>query len=255
MHYNNYQARLEIYQKSPWLFDDAPSKVLAFINLCVYPYKFEVVYNTLRTQPRISANIYDCVKGTITGLLVLTNRQHKESQMSVDNYVIDFITFIRSDKKDDPVRFLLSMRRYMPRFMFFVGLQVAFGIDWRTLVYDLLELQNKPQCKSYHSVFTNRYGRSLLHAYIIWKQYREPHDEDYEAGVNDVLTLLDKFANMKTNIGRESLQLLFEGLQANLPSWNAGVRAKAAWAIDSAQDGLTIINRQFTDFKYKQVQG
>jgi hypothetical protein len=255
MPYNKEPKRQELLRLMPWLFDDCESKVLQFINLCIYPQKFELLYDTLRTQDRISADNYESVKGTITGLLVLTHRQHAESKISVDAYVIDFIRFIRSDKKPDPVRFLLSMRVYFPRFLLAVGLQTSFGVDWRTLVTEVLSLENKPQLKSYHSLFGNKYLRTLVHAYIVWKNYRDTHDPDYEEGTNDLLTLLDKYSKLKTNDGRESTQALFEALQSNLPSWSVDARKKAAWAIDSAQDGYEMINRQFSDWKYKQVQG
>jgi len=253
--YNNEPARRKLLAETPWLFDDCESKVLSFINLCIYPQKFELLYNTLRNQPRISANDYESVKGAITGMLVMNNRQHRESMLSVDNYVIDFIKFIRSDPKDDPVRFLLSMRRYFPRFLFAIGINVAFGLDWKTVVTDCLDLSQKPNPGTYHGVLCHRYLRNLLYAYIIWKTYREPHDPDYKLGENDLLTLFDKYTKLKTCLGRETLQSLYTYLSESLPSWNVGVRQKAAWAIDSAQDGYAMVNRQFTDWKYKQVQG
>lgn len=255
MHYNNQQARENLLAKMPWLFDDSQSKVLSFVNLCIYPHKFELLWHTLRTQERITEASYNAVKGVICALMVMNNRMHKEKDISVDAYVIDFIKIIRSCTDDNPVKFLLSMRAYMVRFMFIVGLRVAFGVDWRELVYQVLELKNKPQNRSYHSLFTNLYIRTLLHAYICWKNYREPHDPDYESGTNDILTLLENYSKLKKNLGYESTLKLFEALQSGLPSWSVDSRRKAAWAIDSAQDGFSMINRQFTDWKYKQVQG
>lgn len=255
MHYLNQYKREELTKKNPDIFANAPSRVLAFINLCIYPYKFEMIYQSVKTQERISEKTFDCIKGVITGLLVLVHRKHKDVHVSVDEYVIDFIKFIKSDSVGDPVKFLLSMKAYMLRFMFLRGLQVSFGIDWRQMVTEALELKKAPTSSSFHTIFTNTYVRNLLRVYVVWKNYREQHDPDYEAGVNDLNTLLDNAAKFKTSLEREKLVFLFEYLQANLPSWSYTVRRKASWAIDTAQDGYAMINRQFTDYKYKQVQG
>lgn len=198
---------------------------------------------------------YDALKGAILGLLVLVKRKHKDAVASVDNYVLDFISFIRNDTKDDPIKFLLSMRAYMLRYMFLKGLQVAFGIDWKPLVTDALELKRAPLLKNYHSLCTNKYVRNLLRVYVIWKNYRDVHDEGYIAGVNDTNSLLDKASVYKTSLVREQLVSLLEALKENLPSWNYSVRKRAAYAIDTSCDGWEIINRQFTEFRYKQTQG
>lgn len=255
MHYNNQRKRDKLIEKMPDYFEKAPSKVLAFINLCVYPHKFEVAYHNLREHPRISATTYDVLKGAITGLLVLANRQHKESRASVDEYVLDFIEFIRQDKRPDPVRFLLSMKMYLPRYMFVKGLSVAFGVDWRKLVGDALNLNRLPKVENYHSLCTNIYVRNLLRAYVVYKNYRDPHDDDYREGENDVTTLLKKTYEYKTALEPEQMVALFQALQESLPSWSYTIRRKAAWAIDTSQDGWSILNRQFTPFKNQQVQG
>lgn len=255
MWYNNYGKRELIYQQNPDLMDKTESKVMSFINLCIYPYKWELVYDRLRSCERISSETYAATKGAIAGLLVLTNRMHRDYQISVDAYILDFIALVRSDKQGSPMKFLLNMRRYMPRFLFVVGLRIAFGVDWRQLVYDVLKLRSKPQSKTYHSVFCNPYLRKLLHAYVIWKQFRESHDDDYKEGVNDIKTLVDKYSALATNADRETTELLLDALMHSLPSWSVATRTKAAWAIDSAQDGYSMINRQFSDFRYKQVQG
>jgi len=254
-HYNNQPKRVELMKQIPGIFERSPSKVLSFINLCIYPHQFEVVYQSIRRQERISMKTYDALKGVIIGLTVLVKRKHKDTLASVDNYVLDFIGFIRSDKTDDPIKFLLSMRAYMLRYMFLKGLQVAFGIDWKALVTDALELRRTPMSRNYHSLCTNVYVRNLLRVYVIWKNYRETYEEDYVAGVNDTNTLLDKAAEFKTSLDREQLVSLLEALKENLPSWNYSVRKRAAYAIDTCCDGWEIINRQFTDFRYKQVQG
>jgi hypothetical protein len=255
MIYNNQEKRNEIVQQMPDYFSASTSKVLAFINLCVYPQKFEVAYHNLREQPRISATTYDVLKGAITGLLVLANRQHKESRMSVDEYVIDFIEFIRKDTKGDPVKFLLSMKRYMPRYLFIKGLSVSFGVDWRRLVADALDLKKLPKATNYHSICTNLYVRNLLRAYVVYKNYKETHDEGYEQGVNDVETLLKQTYAFKTALPPEKMVALFQALCSYLPNWSYAVRRKVAWAIDTSQDGRAIIERQFTDYRSRQIQG
>ena len=138
-HYNNQYKRDALLEKMPNYFEGQPSPVLAFINLCIFPHKFELVFSNLREQERITKTTYACMKGVIIGLLVLINRQHKDSSFSVDEYVIDFIEFIRNDRVGDPVKFLLSMRHYMVRYMFLKGLQVSFGVDWRRFIADALD--------------------------------------------------------------------------------------------------------------------
>lgn len=255
MHYHNFVQRELIYQKNPDIIDNAESKVMGFINLCIYPYKWELIYDRLRTQERITSETYAATKGVIAGLLVLANRMHREYQISVDAYILDFIALVRSDKQGNPMKFLLNMRMYMPRFLFVVGLRVAFAVDWRQLVFDVLKLRSKPQSKTYHSVFCNPFLRKLLHAYVIWKQFRESHDPDYQAGVNDIKTLVDKYSALSTNKDRGTTEMLLDALLNQLPSWSVATRTKAAWAIDTAQDGYAMVNRQFSDFRYKQVQG
>lgn len=253
--YNNQITREKLQQEIPGIFERSPSRVLSFINLCIYPQQFEVVYESIRKQERISMKTYEALKGTIIGLLVLVKRKHKDSVASVDNYVLDFISFIRNDTKADPIKFLLSMKAYMLRYMFIKGLQVAFGIDWKTLVTASLELKRAPVLRNYHSLCTNTYVRNLLRVYVIWKNYRDVHEDDYVAGVNDTNTLLDKAAAYKTSLAREQLVSLLESLKENLPSWKYSARKRAAYAIDTCCDGWEIINRQFTDFRYKQTQG
>lgn len=255
MIYNKQARRDEIVEQIPGYFDDAPSRVLAFINLCVYPQKFEVAYMNLREHKRISATTYDVLKGAITGLLVLGNRQHKDSRRSVDEYVIDFIDFIRNDRVGDPVKFLLSMKRYLPRYLFIKGLQVAFGLDWRRLVADALDLKKLPKATNYHSMCTNTYVRNLLRAYVVYKNYKEPHDEGFEAGVNDVNSLLRDTYGFKTALSEEKMIALFQALCGHLPNWSYNIRRKASWAIDTSQDARDIIERQFSEYKSKQVQG
>lgn len=181
------------------------------------------------------------------GLIVLVSRKHKDSEIAVDEYIIDFIKFIRSDTVGDPEKFLLSMRRYMFRFMFIVGLRVAFGIDWRDFVSEILELKKKPQINTYHYLFVNVYIRNLLQAYSVWKYYKAPGDEGYVLGVNDLATLAQAQANLKTSLGLEKLTALIEALQQTLPSWNHNIRKQAAWHIDTCHQGIYLRERQYSE--------
>lgn len=254
-YYNNQQQREQLVKKNPGIFERSPSRVLSFINLCIYPQQFELVYNSIRSQERLSVRTFEALKGAILGLLVLSRRKHKDSLISVDHYVVDFVTFIRNDTKADPIKFLLSMRAYMVRYLFLKGLDVAFGLDWRTLVVDALELNSAPNPNNYHSLCTNKYVRNLLRVYVVWKNYRDTYDEGYLEGTNDSNTLLDKAAAYKTSLSREKLVSMLEVMKENLPSWNYGTRRKAAYAIDTSSDAWDMLNKQFTEYRYKQVQG
>jgi hypothetical protein len=247
MHYNNYYAREQLLAHQPGYYDNAMSKVLAFVNLCIYPHKFESVYQTIHDRVKIPAITYDCLKGAIMGLLVMGKRCNTESHHSVDEYVIDFIDFIRQDKRPDPVRFLLSMRMYLPRYLFVKGLKVAFGLDWKVLVADALDLQKLPKCTTYHGLCSNLYVRNLLRAYVVYKFFREPHEEGYKKGENDIVTLTKTACSHKTSFELERMQALVDILLTSLPSWCYNVRRQAAYAIDTSQDGFSIIARSVSD--------
>jgi hypothetical protein len=256
MHYNNKEKRDELQQAMPQYMYSQKSKVLGFINLCIHPHRFETVYSSVRSAVTITNKTYACVQGTVQGLLVLVNRQHRYSLTCIDAYTPDFIDFIRNDTVGDPVKFLLSMRAYMYRYMFLKGLRVAFGINWRVLVFNALELPELPKSHtSYHSLLTNKYVRNLLRAYVVYKNYRTPDDPEYELGVNDVVTLLDKAALAKTSYPRHKVVALFEVLCESLPCLTYSIRRKAAFAIDTCNDAWEQIHYQFNDIRYKNTQG
>jgi hypothetical protein len=253
-HYLNHNKRNELLEKKEskgFHFPKRNGKVLTFVNLAIHPYDWHQVYSSIRNKERVSYANWEAVKGVILALLVLTKRKNKESGKAVDSYVIDFIELIRSDRQGDAEKFLLNMRFYMPRFLFIVGLQVSFGIDWRTAVCKALEKPNKPQPKTYGALFVNPYLRSLLYAYVIYKQYKQAGDEDYEAGVNDTSTLLDLYSKKAYAISREVLQRLFVYLQESLPAYSAVVRRQASYAIDNAIDGWDNITYDFQEFNKK----
>lgn len=257
MHYRNSEERERLLKDNPGLFTDKKEgRVLQFINLCIHPYDFRIIFRTLRTEARVSLKTYNALKGTIAGMLVLTNRKNAHSFYSIEQYVLDFIDFIRKYPRDNAEGFLLAMKMYMPRYLCLRGLEASFGIDWRQLVTDALELKNMPNPKSFHSLFTGYYPAFVLRAYLVWKQYKEPTDEGYKEGVNDLLTLLEKHRKFKTEARQmpfERFSMLFTALKESLPSWNASVRVKAAFAIDTAQDGRAIVERPFSSLREEKA--
>jgi len=240
MHFNNKIIRDELLKKNPHLAD-SKHKVLAFINLCIYPIRFEQVYSHIRQTNLIANSSYDALKGAIVGLLVLVKRKGRFAQTIAEEAALDFIDFIRMDKKPDAEKFLLNLRNYMPRYLFAKGLQVAFNVDWKEIVFDGLELNKLPKSKTYHSMFTNRYLRDLLQCYIVFKKFRDVYDEDYKLGENDLPTLLAQH-QQKSSLSEGQFQALFNTLLKSLPSWNLSTRKKAAMAIDNFLDGYYIIN-------------
>jgi hypothetical protein len=173
----------------------------------------------------------------------------------VDSYILDFIEVIRIHTSPDPSDFLLSIRRYLPRFLFAVGLRVAFNIDWRDVVTDALDLNKRPQPATMSGLFANKYLRNLLYAYCVWKLFREPWDADYEKGTNDILTLLDKYATLKTALTRGELEVLFTALSSLLPSYSLDIRKRAWYMIDTAQDAYHLRFLNFNEPMYRKTQG
>lgn len=254
-HYNNCRAREALLIKKEakgYVYPEKEHAVLAFVNLSIAPYNWEQIYESVRKKERVSERNWECLKGVILAMLVLTKRRNKSSVHATDAYIIDFIELIRSDRQGDAEKFLLNMRFYFPRFQFVVGLQAAFGLDWRELVTNTLELRNKPQPKTYGSLFVNKYLRSLMYAYIVWKHYLSPDEAGYEAGVNDINTLLDEYAKRAYAISREVLQRLFVRLQESLPSYAYNVRRQASYAIDNGIDGWQNIQYNYNEFSSKQ---
>jgi hypothetical protein len=247
VYYNNQYERERIKEASPLPIKHP--RIGQFVNLCIHPYRWELIYSNLKKQQQISMKDYEAAKGAVMGLIVACRRRTHASGAAVDQYIIDFIKLVQSDRQNDPEKFLYNMTHYWRRFQLMVGLQVAFGIDWRALVVDCLELKKPLQFSTYHSILSNPYARSLLHAYIIYRKFREPVDEDYELGVNDLATLMDKYGKSKAGVGNYKLQLLFNALLESLPSWNCDIRQKAGWAIDGAEDGRALIERQYSKFR------
>jgi hypothetical protein len=256
MHYNNKIIRDEIIRKNPHLLD-TKHKVLCFINLCIYPIRFEQVYFHIRSTNLIATSNYDALKGAIVGLLILAKRKGRFAQTIAEEAALDFIDFIRMDKKPDAEKFLLNFRNYLPRYLFAKGLQIAFNVDWREVVFDGLELRKMPKHSTYHGMFSNKYLRDLLQCYIVYKKFRDVHDDDYKVGENDLPTLLAQY-QQKSSLSEGQFQALFNTLMKSLPSWNLSTRKKAAMAIDNFLDGYYIINvplNSYLEAKANQQNG
>jgi hypothetical protein len=241
MHYNSKTVRDELLKKMPNAFDFQKHKVLSFINLCIYPIRWEHVYDRIRNQPTITQTTYDGLKGAIAGMLVLCKRKNRFFNNIVDETVVDWCTYIRMDKKPEPERFLLNWCHYMNKYLFAKGLQVAFNIDWRIIVFDALDLQKMPKPKTYNSLFSNKYLKELIKCFVVYKRFREKQDEDYEEGKNDLLTLYNQQKD-KSILKPEQFDNLYDTLVKSLPSWNTSVRKKASFAIEHFLDGYYLIN-------------
>ena len=245
MHYNNLYDRQLIIEKTGL----EQKGILSFVNLCIYPYDFATIYHRIQERDQIQFNDYEALKGAITALLVLIKRKNRNNNAAVDIFVVDFVNYIRSDTKTrDPLKFLMSINRYLPRYLCVSGLNYAFGIDWKTLVVETLDLNRSLEYSSYHSLFTNLYIRSLMMTFVAWKNFRYSHEEGYEYGVNDIDTLLTKAASYKKSLSRDKIEKLFDRLLKVLPSWNVQTRRKVGWSVDTMQDGWYIINRPSQDW-------
>jgi hypothetical protein len=241
MHFNSKTVRDELLKKMPNDFDLTKHKVLSFINLCIYPLRWEHVYDRIRNQQAITQTTYDGLKGAIAGMLVLCKRKNRFYHNIVDETVVDWCTYIRMDKKPNPERFLLNWCHYMNKYLFAKGLQVAFNVDWRIIVFDALTLKKLPKPQTYNSLFTNPYLKELIGCFVIYKRFREKHDEEYEEGKNDLLSLYNK-QKAKSKLKPEQFDALYDTLVKSLPSWNTAVRKKASFAIEHCLDGYYLIN-------------
>jgi hypothetical protein len=244
MHFNNKNVRDELLKKMPNHFYFNNKKVLGFINLCIYPLRFELIYSQIRENSIIANTTYDGLKGALAGMLVLTRRKGRFYQNIVDEAIVDWVEFIRMDKTPNAEKFLLNFRNYMPRYLLIKGLKIAFNVDWREVVFNALTLKQLPKPRTYHSLLTNQYLREIMKSYIVYKKFRECNDEDYKEGVNDLVTIFNEQL-AKSTLKPDQFTSLYDTLVASLPSWNTSVRKKAAFAIDNFLDGYYIINVSF----------
>lgn len=233
MHFNNKAVR-DALEKQIELetgvnpFKASPRRFCTYVNLCLHPYTWEQTYYHLRQRKTISLTTWSCLSGAVLALFINLNRKTGETTQTVAEVVPDFVEYIRSDKTNDPWKFLLSMRRYLPRFITVKAL-ARVGLDWRKLSVELMGAYKTPKPATYHTLFTNIYVRSLVKAMVVFRLYRTTGDADYQPGVNDIITLVEKEAKSKKCISAAHLLNLVERLQETLPSWSVSARARACY--------------------------
>jgi hypothetical protein len=210
------------------MFEGVEKRFCVWVNLCLYPHTWEQTYASLRKPGRISFKAWESLGGAIMALFVNCNRCTAFTKEMVGECQPDFVEYIRADRVGDPWKFLLSMRRYLPRYLAIKSLQKV-GIDWRTVAVEQMGAKVKPRLSSYHSLFTNVYVRSILKALVVFRQYRTPGDEDYSLGTNDVASLVAKESASNKCVAFEKLLPVVELLQTTLPSWSVSARGRACF--------------------------
>lgn len=257
MHYNHAYKREQIRQKyldkGIDLFD-TDNIYSVYINLCIHPYKWESVFANIRERPHINQRDYFALLGTIKALLINTKRAKKESTRMSAELAPDFIDFIRNDRVGNPWKFILSMRRYVPRYLIMRGLQ-DFGIDWRDLAFDHMGAKYKPQPKSYHTLFTNLYLRTIVKALGVFAAVREPHDADYECGVNDVASLIKKESNSTKCKSPEILERTYLFLRESLPSWSPQVRGQVTYYLSNLLPVTYLVEKRLYGRQHENIIG
>jgi hypothetical protein len=247
MHFNYGRRREQITQdyadKGVDLFADHGSRWRAYINLCIHPYKWEQVYGSIRENKRIPNMTWNALLGALHGTLVYIKRSRVESHRMCAEIAPDIVEFIRSDSKGDPWKFLLSMMRYFPRYFIMRGLK-TFGIDWREVAVTCMGATHKPNPKTYHSLFTGLYIRTLVKAITVYTQQRDIHDSEYELGKNDRHSLLVRESASTKCKGYHELNATVEYLEQALPSWNQKTRAQVAYYLSHALPLHYLVEKQ-----------
>lgn len=233
MYYNGQKDRERLMQEfeereGHSMFADVSKRFCVWINLCLHPYTWEQTYASLRKPGRISFRAWENLGGAIMALFVNINRCTPFTKEMVGECQPDFVEYIRADRVGDPWKFLLSMRRYLPRYIAVKSLQRA-GIDWRLLATECMGAKVKPKISSFHSLFTNLYVRSILKALVVFRQYRTPGDEDYSLGTNDIASLVAKESSSNKCVSFDKLLPVVERLQESLPSWSVSARARTCF--------------------------
>jgi hypothetical protein len=235
MHYNSAAKRARIeeeYRQKGVELYDTNAKLAVYINLCIHPYKWEWVYDTIRTRGQIPDKCYYAMLGAIYGVMINIKRAKRESAQVSNEIAPDIIDFIRNDKTNDPWRFILSMRRYLPRYIILRGLS-TFGINWREVATEVMGARQEPQPKTYHSLLTNLYVRTLIKALGVFVAVRDENEQEYEYGVNDVATLLARESNSTKCKSKEALENTYFYLREALPSWNCQTRGRVAFYLSN----------------------
>lgn len=205
-------------------------KYQSYINLCLHPYTWEDTYTGIKNNRKISLVNWNCLLGTLMGMLLSAHKKTEHTLPMLSEMAVDFIDYIRIDKGNDPWRFLLSMKRYLPRYCLIKSLKTV-GIDWRDVAYELLGAKHKPAYSSYHSLFTNTHVRTMIKAMVVFKQMRSTQDTDYLPGVNDKHSLLLRESASTKCHSYMRLETVVDLYLATLPSWNTSIRAKVAYYI------------------------
>lgn len=226
----------------------------AYINLCLSPFNWEDTYLSIKSGRKISINTWDCLLGTIMGMMLSLHRNTEHTIPLLSEVAIDFVDYIRIDKGSDPWRFLLSMRRYLPRYMLMRSL-LSVGIDWREVAYEMLGAKSKPSYSSYHSLFTNNYIRTMIKATTVFKKMRTSEDPDYQPGVNDKHSLLLQQSLSKKCLSYEKLETVVDLYLVALPSWNTSIRAKVCYYISFLQPLHELFEKQMLPSTETRILG
>lgn len=228
-HYNDTAKRAALIEQAAargvHLFADTNKhKFCTWLNLCLAPHTWEQTYASVRKQKVLSHVAWECLGGAVLALFVNQNKFNRYTKEVVAEVLPDFVTYIRADKVGDPWKFILSMRRYLPRYITIKALGKA-GVDWRELAVECMGAKTKPRSVTYHSLFTNVYVRSLVKAIVVFRLYRSPGDPEYVVGTNDLDTLITQHAASNKCVAEPELYATIASLQSSLPAWNYRVRA------------------------------
>jgi hypothetical protein len=257
--YNNKEARDNILRRmeaegKPDPFGSNQPKFKNWINLCIHPSDWDTVYKRVKSNTTLSFETWEALQGVVFALLVYMNKSTRETKEVLNDVVIDFVDFIRKDKASDPWRFLHSMRRYYPRYAILKTL-ATFGIEWRTVAYEVMGANFKPSPRSYHSVFTNIYVRTLVKAVVIYKHYRTALDADFDDGVNDMHSLLLLHSASSKCLPYNRLEATVNLLLSVLPNWTPSVRSKVSYMLGYLQPASVLYELQMLPSTERKVLG
>lgn len=257
MHYNNSQKRNQIIRElGNEVFFGTRKKIRGFIQLCIYPYDWEVVFNNIQRGETIRVEDWNCLLGFLYGVHVLIKRRNKYTFEAVVDMAPDFVDFIRNSpsEKENPGyawRFAVQVaRNYMYRYIPIKGL-TRFGVDWRSLAVTHMGATRPPNPRTFSSLLTNKYVRSLVKAMTVFRTYYKSYEEGYEPGVNDIVTLLEKHSSSSKCIDYEPFQNTVEYLNIALPSWNHSIRNKVGYYMDFNLPLTDITEISYEKFSYK----
>lgn len=258
MHYNGKAKRdqllAEMERRGVFPFDEKRNRFVSFINLCIHPYDWATCYHQVRNRKQISSQTWEAFNGAIFATFVIMNKSTGDTKLMLADVALDYIDFIRADKVGDPWKFLMSMRRYFPRYSIIKGL-ASFGLDWREFAYSHLGARCKPTSRSHHTIFTNVYVRTLVKAVVVFKQYRGPEHDDYQPGVNDMHSLLLTHSNSTKCLPYDRLEVAVNELLSLLPTWSPSIRARVNYMLSYMQPAHYILEKQMLPSTERKVLG